>query len=100
MKTILVCYKSDLAEVNEYEKRYTFNTSDEVTVGDVLKSESYKTNMVVVDILEKNFTYFNLETGDLKNEKTSSRDFLIKELKINRSNNNTVYATKINRSVM
>ena len=98
MKTILVVYsdvkKKDVSEYG-YMKRYAFNTSSKVKVGEMIKSDAYTTPMVVVKVLDECFTYFNRVTGDLSNSLTNSNLFEIKELKVAKNMGNVVLAKKI-----
>lgn len=87
MKTIFVIFTNELnPNVNKF-KKYTFNTSDEVKVGDIITSPNYETPMYISDILDKSYNYVNLPTGELKNEISSSCDRPIRILKLVDSDN-------------
>lgn len=98
MRTILVVYTKERItsqKVLRTTKQYSFNTSDEVSVGDMLKSESYNTNMQVVRVLDKSFTYYNAVTGELSDDFKSSAQREIVTLKIRNDEQDVVYASKI-----
>lgn len=95
MKTILVIYTNFKIEKVGYEKRYAFNSSDDLKVGDMIKSPQYTTNMQVVKVLDESYKYFNKETGELSNNYKSSLQFEIREIKLN-SVTDIVLAQKIN----
>lgn len=75
-------------------KRYFFNTSVEIAVGDLIKSPNYESCMRVVEVLEDSFKYFNRITGNFTNSITSSEEFPIREL-VEQSAENIIYFTKI-----
>ena len=63
MKTILVVYTNQELSVeqinNQKMQKYCFRTDSEVKVGDVLKSKNYTTNMVVTDVIDQDYKYYN-----------------------------------------
>lgn len=95
MKTILVIYTNTKVDISNYKKRYAFNTNDNISIGDMLKSPQYATNMQVVKVLDRAFKYFNRATGDLSDEYISTNQFETRELKI-ASTTSVIYATKVN----
>jgi len=59
MKTIQIVFfpKADLPlEKAKLMNNYSFNTEDDLRVGDVLKSEGYTSYMIVVDIRKETIT--------------------------------------------
>lgn len=73
-KTILVVYASE--HINPLAgspagKRYPFNTTDDLRVGDVIESNSYTTPMHVVEVLP-HYKYVNIATCELSNTKAAS----------------------------
>lgn len=93
-KTFLVIYtNAKVADVG-YQKRYAFNTSDELNEGDLLKSPQYDTNMQVVKVLDKAYKYFNRVTGKLSDRYSNSNQFEIRDLVLG-TPSNVVYATVI-----
>ena len=99
MKTIFVVYSNQLdADIEKYHnmKRYVFRTKKSVKIGDVLKSQNYDTKMIVVEILEKDFLYYNKQTGELSNEVSATTQFPIREIKItNKEPQNIVTAISL-----
>lgn len=98
MKTILIAYtnKSSLtAKEIRGIKLYTFNTEDDLKVGDRISSESYTTNMLVVKVLDTSFKYYNSVTGNLSNEFTSSLDREIATLVIREKASDVIYGTLV-----
>lgn len=77
MKTIFVVYGPSQSP---YQKRYVYNTPEDVSLGDEFQSDS-RSNVVVVEILDEYYEYFNMGTGELKNHITSTQDFPIKTLR-------------------
>lgn len=84
MKTVLVIFSNDVSDIeNTSIKKYAFNTEAEnVEVGNKLKSTAYVDNMIVTNVLDKKFEYFNKGTGELTKEFNSANSFKIKTLKI------------------
>lgn len=99
MKTIFVVF-GDLLTANCYNnlgaKRYCFRTESDVKAGDVLKSPDYDTPMTVVNVLDKDFQYFNKVTGELSSELTSTCSYPIKTIEVVECKSDVVYATKMN----
>jgi len=93
MRTIFVVFTNTVPQ--KYDKMYCFNTDCELKVGDILKSSNYTTNLVVVEMLDEQYVYFNRQTGTLSNVVKSTNDFPILELKIGERDESIVYATKL-----
>lgn len=100
MKTILVVYtKSSCITIeavnNCHHQKYAFriNGAMDVQVGDILKSPAYSDNMIVTDVLDKDYEYYNHNTGELKLEVTSTKDFPIKTLEFTEKDNLTEFAS-------
>lgn len=99
MKTIFVVFGAMLPadSYNKLQaKRYCFRTESDVNVGDILKSPDYDTPMTVVNVLDKDFQYFNKVTGELSSELTSTCSYPIKTLEVVECKSNVVYAIKMN----
>lgn len=99
MKTILVVYTDEKLSVKEINnkkmKKYCFKTDNDVKEGDILKSSSYTTNMVVTDVIEENYKYYNKENGELTNIINSTNCYPIKEIVLREEDENIIYASKI-----
>ena len=99
MKTIFVIYSYDTDKSLEdlkSKKRYVFRTNDDLQVGDIVKSDNYDANMVVVEVLNKDFLYFNKSTGELSNELGSTQQYPIRTLQIvDKSSADVILAVKI-----
>jgi len=80
MKTVLVVFTNKKLEDTSKQKRYTFNTAEDLKPGDLIDSASYDTNIQIVDILEEKFSYVNIKTGDLTNKLNSTSCYPIREL--------------------
>lgn len=105
MKTILVVYtKTSCVAVNEVNnpqhQKYAFriNGAVDVQVGDILKSPAYSSNMIVVDVLDKDYQFYNQITGELKFEVTSTKDFPIKTLEFTEKDNLTEFASFVHQN--
>ena len=72
-------------------------TESEVEVGDVLKSKSYSTNMVVTDIMDDH-KYYNAQSGKITNTINSTKCYPIKTLVLREEDKSVIYATKITNS--
>jgi hypothetical protein len=85
MKTILVIYTNSLItdkkEISR-AKKYSFNTSSKVKVGDLIDADQYDTPIQVVKILPKAFKYFNGSTGLLSDKFDSTTQWEIRTLQI------------------
>lgn len=101
MKTILVIYSNRKKTRKEigYTKRYAFNTAGEVAVGDLLDTNEYDTSLLVVEIMDKSFKYFNKDTGELSDDFTSSKMYNIKTLDIVTGDNEAIKAWKVEDEV-
>lgn len=99
MKTIIVVYSNNKElskEVQRLLSKYAFNTKSDVKVGDIIKSNSYDTNMQVVKVLDNSFTYYNKLTGELSNEFTSTSQNEIVEIVVNdKQSDEIVYGFKV-----
>ena len=99
MKTILVAFveeNTSVAEVNNRKiKKYCFNTEDTLEVGDRIASNSYTGNMLVTDVLNTSYTYYNNNDGSLSNEITSTQCFPIKTLVLRKGCPEVIYVHKI-----
>lgn len=99
MKTILVAFvgeNTSVAEVNNKKiKKYCFNTEDTLEVGDRIASNSYTGNMLVTDVLNTSYTYYNNNDGSLSNEITSTQCFPIKTLVLREDCPEVIYVHKI-----
>lgn len=99
MKTILVVYtdqKLSVEEINNKKmQKYCFRTDSEVNVGDVLKSRNYTTNMVVTDVADKDYKYYNRQSGEMTDTINSTNCYPIKTMVLREEDTNIVYATKV-----
>ena len=108
-KTILVVYISkavygERTELTDKEirgnKKYSFNTESDVKEGDVLKSDSYKDNMLVTTVLDKSFNYYNSSTGELRDDINSSMCNKIAELVIiDKKKEDVIEAIIVNKEI-
>lgn len=100
MNTIIVIF-THIMLVNAKEirlaKAYSFNTNSEVQVGDMLKSQSYNTNMQVIKVLPKAYVYYNASTGKLSNTYNSTQQKEIATLELRDDCSNIIYACKITK---
>ena len=98
--TILVVYTNKNLSVEQANNRkmqkYCFSTKSEVSVGDVLKSKAYSNNMLVTDVIDKEYKFYNAQSGELSNDITSTKCYPIKEMIIREENEEVVYASKVN----
>lgn len=100
MKTILVVYTNDKNATvegcnNVKAQKYCFKTSDDVKPGDLLKSKSYNAPMLVTDVIETEYKYYNSTTGELSNEISSTRCYPIKTIELREESTTTIYAQKV-----
>lgn len=100
MKTILVVYTNERLSVEQINNRkmqkYCFRIESEVRVGDVLKSKNYNTNMVVTDVVDADYKYYNAQNGEMTNSINSTKCYLIKTMVLREEDENVVYASKVN----
>lgn len=85
MKTILVVYTNVKLTKKETQtlKRYAFNVSQRVVVGDMFTGDDYSTDMQVVEVMKTCYKYVNTHTGNLSNKRTgSTKQFEIRNLHI------------------
>ena len=99
MKTILVVYtdqKLTTEQINNRKmQKYCFRTESEIAVGDVLKSKNYTTNMVVTDVVDADYKYYNKQTGEMRNDINSTNCYPIKTMVIRDEDDSAVYAKKV-----
>jgi hypothetical protein len=93
MKTVLVTFGVNQEKL---AKRYAFNTSEDLKVGDVINSATYTTNLEVVKVLDINYKYFNRVTGELSDVFNNSNQYEIKELRLRNDDAEVVYGVKVN----
>ena len=81
-KTILVAFMSESNNETtvQKKKKYSFNTDEDLKVGDILFVPNYKKNVFVSMVSDKLFKYYNISTGELTNEINSSSIFPIRKL--------------------
>lgn len=96
MVTILVVYsnKKNLspAEMGRL-KKYSFNTESDVKVGDMIKSPEYTESMVIAEVFDTCYRYYNSVTGDLTIDRpANSNVWKIRELVIGHPDTTRVYA--------
>lgn len=98
MKTILVIFTKNKVEDSSTiatTKKYSFNTNEDIKVGDMLKSSSYSTELQVVKVLDRSYKYYNSVTGELSDEFTSSAQWEVKTLVVRNEDSSIVYARKV-----
>ena len=99
MKTILVVYTNEKLTVEQINNRklqkYCFRTDGEVAVGDVLKSNNYNSNMIVTDVVDADYKFYNAQTGEMRNEINSTKCYPIKTMVLRDEDETVVYAKKV-----
>ena len=98
MKTIVVVYSNGKLSNKEIGrlKKYSFNTDSEVSVGDLIETNEYDTNLLVVKVMEKSFKYYNRSTGEMSDEYVSTSQWEIRTLIIREADEeNVVYGVKL-----
>lgn len=102
MKTILVVYTDKELTVeqinNNKMQKYCFRTESEVKVGDVLKSQSYTSKMIVTDVMDTDYKYYNAQSGEMTNTINSTKCYPIKTLVLREEDESVVYASKVTNS--
>ncbi len=100
MKTILVVFTKDenrtvkMANAAK-DKKYCYVTEDDIIVGDVLGSPNYASYLLVTDVIEHAYKYYNSGNGSLTDEVNSANCYPIKEIKLNKYED-CIMAYKIN----
>lgn len=98
MKTILVVFTNESMTIEKINSRkmqkYCFRTESEINVGDVLKSANYRENMIVTDVIEADYKYYNAQTGEMCNDIKSTKCYPIKKLVLRQEDENVIYASK------
>lgn len=101
MKTFFVVYinnkSTTVDEANRTKMtKYSFNTEEDVKVGDILESDKYSSPMLVTEVLSKAYKYYNSQSGDLSDEPTSTKCYPIRTMVISESKDkNIVYANRV-----
>lgn len=98
MKTIIVIYTDSLI-TNKQElgrkKKYSFNTSSDVEIGDLIKTNAYDTPIQVVKVLNESYKFYNSVTGEMSNDYKSTTQWEIRTLEIREEEQEVIYGTKI-----
>jgi len=98
LRTIMVVYSDTAVDAKKATtmKKYAFNTIEDVKVGDRIASDAYDTGMVIVEVLEDGFRYYNFVTGELTNVMNNTKLGMIRTIKIlDEVDVNTIYAVKV-----
>lgn len=99
MKTVLLVYTNEKLTVNQINnsklKKYAFKTESDVKEGDMLKSSTYSSSMIVTDVIDTEYKYYNAQNGELSNEIKSTMCYPIKTLELREENTDVVYAQKV-----
>lgn len=99
MKTILVVYTDQKLSVEQINNRkmqkYCFRTESEIEVGDILKSNSYNSNLVVTDVVDADYKYYNAQNGEMTNTINSTKCYPIKTLVLREEDESVIYASKV-----
>lgn len=99
MKTILVVYNDTLLTTKKQIaklKHYAFNTESEVVLNERIQANDYDTAMQVIKVLDKAFKYFNMSTGEMSDEYTSTSQREIRDMIITEPfGDDVIVATKI-----
>lgn len=101
MKTILVIFTKDVNRSikvanNSKDKKYCYITEDDIIVGDILKSPNYTSYLLVTDVIDHAYKYYNSNNGNLTDEIDSANCYPIKEIKLNKYED-VVIASKVNK---
>ena len=101
MNTILVVFSNEnlsLEQINNRKmQKYCFRTESTITVGDILKSKFYSSNLIVTDEIGKEYKYYNSQTGEMSDSITSTKCYPIKELILREENEEAIYASKVSK---
>ena len=98
--TILVAY-TDLKSVEEVNNKkmakYCFRVEATAGIakGDILKSSSYSSPMLVTDVILMNYNYYNANSGEMTKEMTSTKCYPIKTLVLREEDTSTIFASKV-----
>ena len=100
MKTVLVVFVNDanttVEKANSLKmKKYCFLTDSNIQLGDILTSSKYTNKMLVTDVLNKSYNYYNKDTGELSYEVTSTNCYPIKKMELREEDAFIVYAQKV-----
>lgn len=95
MKTILVVYTNTALTIKQVSdrklKKYCFRTEENLSVGDMIESKAYTSNMQVTDVIDTDYKYYNSITGELRNDINSTQCYPIKKLVLREDDELTVY---------
>lgn len=95
MKTILVIYTNTALTIKQVSdkklKKYCFRTEENLSVGDMIESKAYTSNMQVTDVIDTDYKYYNSTTGELRNDINSTQCYPIKKLVLREDDELTIY---------
>ena len=96
MKTILVVYTNTALTIKQISDKkmtkYAFRTEEDLKVGDMIESKTYTTNMQVVDVIDSDYKYYNVATGELRNDINSTKCYPVKKIVLREDDELVVYA--------
>lgn len=98
MKTIIVIYTNEKVLTDKLKgnsKHHSFNTESDLKVGDIIKSPSYTTNMMIIKVFDEAFTYLNNVTGELSNNYNSVNQREIRTLVIGEDEKEVIYGSLV-----
>jgi leucyl aminopeptidase (aminopeptidase T) len=87
-KTVFVIYSDFPVKNTVGKKQYPFFTTNNLKIGDRVRSPAYTTDMQVTAVLAKVYKYVNKATGELSNTLTSTEQLPIRELRITTGSTN------------
>lgn len=67
----------------------------DIAKGDILKSSSYSSPMLVTDVILTNYNYYNANSGELTRGIISTKCYPIKTLVLRKEDPLTVFASKV-----
>lgn len=95
MKTILVVYTNTALTIKQVSdkklKKYCFRIEESLSVGDMIESKAYTSNMQVTDVIDTDYKYYNSITGELRNDINSTQCYPIKKLVLREDDELTIY---------
>ncbi len=98
MNAIIVIYTNEKVLTDKLKgssKHYSFNTESDLKVGDIIKSPSYTTNMMIIKVFDEAFTYLNNVTGELSNNYNSVNQREIRTLVIREDEKEVIYGSLV-----
>lgn len=101
MKTILGVYTNTVLTTKQISdrrlKKHCFRTEDAFVEGDMIETKTYTSKLQVTDIIDADYKYYNVVTGEMRNDINSTNCYPIKKLVLREDDEPIVYGRLVTK---